>query len=185
MKRTPWYRQPEDSFAYKWGRFLTRAKTFPGRLWWAIRHRTTNRYHMLDLRHGGYRAGWMDVPQKMEAAVFACLVFFVEEEKAFDEKEGIVDWYDNKELQAVRGKALELYDWWTKGQYREAAFLGLITKDCPDPMNFVPIPGTDLLELKFTEHPRWDQYKYWSDRHDAKRKRMFQMLVDIREWLWV
>jgi hypothetical protein len=181
-----WYRQPEDSFAYKWGRFWSRAVHAPGKALEWLRVRTINRYHILDLRHGDYRGGWMDAPQKMEAALFACLVFFVEKEEAFG-PDPIVDWDHDQEHRAVRGKALELYRWWTKGQHEEAEFLACITKDLDDPFTFKDIlegPHKGLSEMIFTEHPRWDQYRYWSDRFEAKRERMFRLLVDIRHYLW-
>ena len=167
VRRGPWYKKPKDSWGYKLGRFLVRLLHMPNKLLWWVRHRTTNRYHVLDLRTRQYR------------------VFFVEEEQAFDEEHAIVDWDYDERQRSVRGKALELYEWWTKGQYREQEFLACITQDLDDPFDFVSIPGTDLSEMVFTEHPRWDQYRYWSERLGAKRKRMFQLLVDIREYLWV
>jgi hypothetical protein len=184
VRHLPWYRQPEDSMAYRLGSFLIRLKHMPGRLYQWVRYRTIDRYHVLDLRHGGYRAGWMDAPQKMEAALFACLVFFVEKEEAFY-PEPIVDWDSEPVHRSIRGKALELYEWWTRGQYAEEAFLSSIVADAGEPLHFKDIPGSTYSEMVFDTHPRWAQHRYWLDRYDAKRKRMFQLLVDIREYLWV
>jgi hypothetical protein len=117
----------------------------------------------------------------MEAALFACLVDFVEKEKGFDCH---VDWDHNHEVRAVRAKAMELYDWWTRGQYSEEAFLDLITKDTPSPMEFVDIPGSDCSEMVLSEHPRWTVWTDYHHRYDAKRDRMFMLLASIRKYLW-
>ncbi len=89
-------------------------RRFKGRLrdaWWWIRHRTTHRYHILDLRRGAvdgsYRAGWIDTDTQLEYANVALVRNFVEQELPAFEKAG---WSDNEYGYHIRAK--KLYDFW-------------------------------------------------------------------------
>jgi hypothetical protein len=180
-KKMYWYKYPESHWKFRVWRFFARSKKIPGNIWWWVRYHTTDRYHILDLRHKGYPYGWRDVPEKMEMALFALLVDFVEKEKGF---EGHVDWDYNREVRAVRAKAMELHEWWTRGQHREDEFLALITRDAPSPMEFVDIPGSDCSEMVLSDHPRWGVYTDYRERFEAKRERMMTLLLSIRKYLW-
>ena len=181
-KKMYWYKYPESHWRYKLGRFLVRAKHAPNDIWWWIRYHTTDRYHILNLAtKRGYKYGWRDVPERIELACFACLVDFVEKEKGF---EGHVDWDHSPEFKAVRCKALELYEWWTRGQYQEEAFMDIITKDAPSPMEFVDVPGSDCCEMVLSDHPRHNVWRDYNERYEAKRERMLALLLSIRKYLW-
>lgn len=76
--------------------------------YWAIRHRTTNRYHLVKLSNAGgvieYNVGWIDVNTKLLAFCGKTIVDFIEKEQpCLDEALRGAD--------AAEWKAI--YDWWT------------------------------------------------------------------------
>ena len=81
---------------------------------WFIKHHTTHRYHMLDLRQpktrvktsDSYRYGWVDSDAQLRFAMFNILRNFVE-------KEIKGDYYLIGNTPEVQNEIKAIYDWWT------------------------------------------------------------------------
>lgn len=83
-------------------------------LWWWIRHRTTNRYHVL--RIGSLTPGWWDVDTRLLHASFTLLESYVENEKPFKH----IEWNDTDESREHANEIHSLYMWW---KWRKSADL--------------------------------------------------------------
>ena len=109
----------------KWKIFLYRLPRVPNRMYWWIRHRTTNRYHVLKYRN--LTPGWHDVDTRILHACFDLFCDFVEQEKGLENLKFQIDWdgvdtrYPDprspEQIQDAKDTyetAKELYDWWQK-----------------------------------------------------------------------
>jgi hypothetical protein len=74
-------------------------------LYWAIRHRTVNVYHVVKL---DLKPGYHDVTERMVHANFCLLAEYVEKEKPFEH----IDWDSDPEHQNAAAEMKALYKWW-------------------------------------------------------------------------
>jgi hypothetical protein len=72
--------------------------------WW-VRHRTTNRHHVLNL---GLKPGWWDTDTKLLHASFTLLEDYVELEKPFK----TIEWNDDDSSREYANEIHSLYLWW-------------------------------------------------------------------------
>jgi hypothetical protein len=74
--------------------------------WW-VKHRTTNRHHILDL---GLNPGWWDTDTKILHAAFTLLEQHVELEKPFK----ITEWNEDDVSREYSNEIHSLYLWWKR-----------------------------------------------------------------------
>lgn len=76
--------------------------------YWSIRHRTTDRYHILDIssKENNWTHGYSDIRERMMYASFALLVQFV------DIESNDVCWEWNDDVLRVKVEMDLLYNWW-------------------------------------------------------------------------
>ena len=159
--------------------------------WW-VRHRTTHRYHMLNL---GTKPGYSDVTERLIHANFALLVYFMEVEGP----DKHIDWNSDPEHAHARKEMGELYDW-----YKNV----FPNYDKNDPLNDLPV-NDDFLDMPVVEtdedgDPTLYEWKhnYKSDEEKVKADKIFAdhrlyeenkdktieanliRLIKIRKFLW-
>ena len=156
-------------------------------LYW-LRAHTYNRYHMLDMRstENGYTWGWYDRSELILFANMALLRDFIEKEKAFD---SYVDWDSDEQHKTARLEMLTIYDWWMKGRPAEHKKEDeLLEAAYPNPFDFEPVPGSNLLRLKNDETPELrklrDQCRDMETLLEEKDEEMMIRLIKVRGYMW-
>jgi hypothetical protein len=100
-------------------------------LYWSIRYKTTNRYHILNIgsKENGWTHGYIDVRERILHASFALLVEFAETES------DSVCWHWNEDVLRVKAEMDLLYNWWKYERPNRnwtAAEYGKFTKEDSD-----------------------------------------------------
>jgi hypothetical protein len=127
------------------------------RFYWSIRHRTTNRYHILNIQDkaNGYKYGYSDVRCRLIFANFALLKQFVEREM------DIVNWESDPEHSHAAKEIRALYHWWLHERPKEW-------------QDYWDEKGGAAAKEWWKEEERLEQ----------KDSDMVKRLMDIRLWLW-
>lgn len=91
-----------------------------GRAYWWVRHRTTNRYHILDFSDAknGYHRGWQDRDHAILLASFKLFCQFMEIEAQY------VGWEATEQHATAKKELDALYHWWTVERPAEREKLG-------------------------------------------------------------
>lgn len=112
----------------------------PNTWYWWVRHRTINRYHILDLK---IEPGWADLDYILRHAMFRCLELYVEQERdgpeAFQKRIDEIKscrgctWPDEEgeegsckpciSSQRKEQQALDLYIWWQQHKTKEDGYV--------------------------------------------------------------
>lgn len=164
-------------------------------IWW-VRHRTTDRYHIIDISGmDGYDKGWIDRDHAMYLACFKLLCDFVEKESKIlmtrdvtladytsetyqptgDELECIKNQIDHEnEIRAI-------YLWWKHTRPAEKRAHESVELNSP------PLFDVDWQlnrSTEFYESQMWKDYFAEDQRLDEKDDEMLERLMKVRKYLW-
>lgn len=143
-----------------------------------IRYRTTDRYHILDLRDGGngYNVGWYDTDTRMLQANFLLLKEYVEKEEPFR----IINWDEMEETRVVGEEIKFLYDWWIKDRGEKHATLHKEWATIKAP-RLTPREGGGVV-FRICDKSR--ELLERRDLLDKEDDEMLLRLIKIRHYLW-
>lgn len=193
MKITKWIDEVYWWFSYTWMH----------RAWWWVRHRTTNRYHVIKT---GLEPGWYDTDAVLESVAWSLLVKYVEvecasmwnmSERRYNKPElpvreaglawlkyqytpspgedGNPGWPGNPDNKEIE----TIYRWYTEDRVRR-----------PDPYdNYVSNRNTismqlGLRELDDNKEPSWWDPIKIEETYDDEDTDMLIRLIKIRRSLW-
>lgn len=162
------------------------------RLWWAILHRTTKKFHVVKL---DLKPGYYDVDTRLVHANFCLLAHYVEKEHPFE----TVVWDDTDEHKQAAKEIKELYTWWKEVYPKYDDNNPLYADDVKAPDHEFVVhsvdedgdpkfyrmedkPGQEEIKEKFSKACK-DSMEY-EKKQEAEIEENLIRLIKIRHYLW-
>jgi hypothetical protein len=161
-EKLPWYKQALTLRFWK-KNLIWR----PRELFYWLRERLWYKHHLLDIRGGDYRGGYMDRCEMIIYANFRILKDFVEREM------DVVNWEWNDVHSNIAKELRDLYQWWTVDRQKEADAIWVHDNN----KEWADMTPEERHESSLRGQAREDAF-------EAKQEANLIRLIKIRRYLW-